>query len=79
MHAIAKIKTLFYILFINIDKTVLCVSVKSINSLNLSLVQFSDSNNIIIVAFFENATIEYSSESLCVSVFVCVCVCSICK
>ena len=34
---------------------------------------------IIIVAFLENATIEYSSESLCVCVhvcvFVCVCVC----
>ena len=30
---------------------------------------------IIIVAFFENATIEYSSESLCVCVCVCVCVC----
>ena len=29
---------------------------------------------VIIVVFFENATIEYSSESLCASVFVCVCV-----
>ena len=30
---------------------------------------------IFIVAFFENVTIEYSSESHCASVFVCVCVC----
>ena len=29
----------------------------------------------IIVAFLENATIEYSLESLCVCVCVCVCVC----
>ena len=30
---------------------------------------------IVIVAFFENATIEYSSESLCVCVCPCLCVC----
>ena len=30
--------------------------------------------HIIIVAFLENATIGYSLESLCVCVFVCVCV-----
>ena len=29
----------------------------------------------IIVAFLQNATIEYSSESLCASVCVCFCVC----
>ena len=46
---------------------------------------FSENLFLVIVAFFENATIEYSSESLCVcvcvcgSVFVCVrvCVCTI--
>ena len=32
--------------------------------------------SLIIVAFFENVTIEYSSEALCVSMFVCVYVCA---
>ena len=31
--------------------------------------------NIVIIAFFENATIEYSSKSLCVSLCLCACVC----
>ena len=39
------------------------------------LVLSADCNAIIIVAFLENATIEYSSESLCVRIRVCVCVC----
>ena len=32
---------------------------------------FRIDQNIIIVAFLQNATIEYSSESVCVSMFLC--------
>ena len=36
---------------------------------------FSENLFQVIVAFFENATIEYSLDSLCVCVCVCVCAC----
>ena len=36
---------------------------------------FSENLFLVIVAFFENATIEYSLDSVCVCVRVCVCVC----
>ena len=39
-----------------------------------AIIAFSENIFLVIVAFFENTTIEYSSESLCVCLCLCACV-----
>ena len=54
----------------------ICSSICSSIQLSSILQRLNQSKaSVIIVAFLQNATIEYSSESLCVCVSVCVCMC----
>ena len=54
MDAIANIMNLFCILFVNIDKTVVCASVKSIKSLSL----------LVLVLVLDNRQIIYIRQNI---------------